>query len=230
MKIALFDIDGTLVWTHGAGRRAMRRALEDAVGAAGPLEHRYDGKTDKQIVREALRHEGFGDEDVDARMDEILDSYIEQLAAELDVEPHVAVLLPGVAAVLDAVEASDDIVLGLLTGNLMVGAEQKLRAVGVNPGRFMVGAFGSDHELRHELPAIAQARASAYLGVHVPSGACVIIGDTPTDVACARPIGARAIAVATGSFDLAALIACGADAVFSDLCDTAAVLRAISDA
>jgi phosphoglycolate phosphatase len=230
MRIALFDVDGTLVWTHGAGRRAMQRALLAAVGVAGPADHRYDGKTDKQIVREALRHEGFADGDVDARMAGVLERYLLELAVELDAADHGAELLAGVPEVLDAIEARDDIVLGLLTGNLVHGAERKLRAVGVDPARFVVGAFGNDHESRDQLPGIARLRASTHLGRQVPGNSCVIIGDTPSDVACARPIGARAIAVATGSFDVAALTACRPDAVFADLRDTEAVVRAIVDA
>lgn len=230
MKIALFDIDGTLVWTHGAGRRAMQRALAAMVGKSGAPDHRYDGKTDKQIVREAMRLEGFADADVDAAMDGVLARYLVELAVELGSDDHGAVLLPGVREVLDVIETRDDIVLGLLTGNLLAGAERKLRAVGVDPARFVVGAFGSDHEERPKLPRIARGRASAYLGRVVSGEACVIIGDTPSDVACARPIGARAIAVATGSYDVGALTACDPHAVFTDLTDTDAVLRAIVDA
>ena len=230
MKIALFDIDGTLVWTHGAGKRAMRRALTGVAGSTGPETHPYDGKTDKQIVREALTHDGLEDARIDALMDAVLARYLAELELELAREPHGAELLPGVGDVLDAIEARHDIVLGLLTGNLVRGAERKLRAVGVDPARFVVGAFGSDHELRHELPAIARERASVRLGRAVSGEACVIIGDTPSDVAWARPIGARAIAVATGGFDMAALAACGPEAVFQDLRDTEAVVRAIIDA
>ena len=230
MKIALFDIDGTLVWTHGAGRRAMQRALLGEAGAAGPEDHRYDGKTDKQIVREALRHEGFADAEVNAKMDGVLERYILELAREFEADDHGAELLPGVELVLSAIEARADIMLGLLTGNLVRGAERKLRAVGVDPSRFVVGAFGSDHEMRDQLPGIARQRASTYLGRPVPSDACVIIGDTPSDVACARPIGARTIAVATGSFDVRALAACAPDAVFADLRDTNAFVRAIVNA
>ena len=230
MKIALFDIDGTLVWTHGAGRRAMQRALGAVIGKAGSHDHRYDGKTDKQIVREAMRVDGFSDRDVDARMDDVLARYLLELAVELDAEDHGAEVLPGVREMLDVIEARDDVVLGLLTGNVLVGAERKLRAVGVDPARFVVGAFGSDHEERPELPRIARERASTLLGRDVPGASCVIIGDTPSDVACARPIGARAIAVATGTFDVEQLRACAPHAVFADLSDTEAVLRAIVDA
>lgn len=229
-RLALFDVDGTLVWTHGAGRRAMQRALVGVVGRAGPRDHRYDGKTDRQIVREAMRHEGFTDVEVNEKMDGVLERYLDELSIELGSNDHGAELLPGVAEMLDALEARDDVMLGLLTGNLVAGADRKLRAVGVDPSRFVVGAFGSDHEDRPELPRIACARASARLGRPVGGEACVIIGDTPSDVACARPIGARAIAVATGSYDVQALAACGAHAVFEDLSDTDGVMRAILDA
>ena len=230
MKIALFDIDGTLVWTHGAGRRAMERALGEVLGTSGPPGHRYDGKTDRQIVREVMRAEGFADEAIDARMANVCALYLQELARELDAPDHGAKLLPGVHAVLDALGARDDVILGLLTGNLVFGAERKLRAVGVLPERFVVGAYGSDHEDRSELPAIARERASALLGRTVAGESCVIIGDTPSDVACGRGIGARAIAVATGHYDVAALAACGPAAVFADLTDTEAVVRAIVDA
>ena len=230
MKIALFDIDGTLVWTQGAGGRAMRRALFAINGSEGPSGHRYDGKTDKQIVREAMTTEGFGAEIVDARMSAILERYLAELAGELSGDDHMARALPGVHALIDAVAERDDVVLGLLTGNVVAGADRKLRAVGLDPARFLVGAFGDDHEHRHELPPIARARAALHLGRDVRGEACVIIGDTPADVACGRPIGARAIAVATGHYDLAALAACAPDAVFADLNDTAAVLEAIVNA
>ena len=230
MRIALFDIDGTLLWTNGAGRRAMERALESHIGRAGAGEHRYDGKTDRQIVREAMRHGGLSDADVDARMDDVLARYLTELVVELDRADHGVELLPGVMDVLDALDRRDDVILGLLTGNLAGGAERKLRAAGVDPARFAVGAFGSDGEHRHDLPAIARDRASAHLGRAVPGDACVIIGDTPSDVACGRGIGARAIAVATGHYDVASLEACRPHAVFSDLTDTLAVVRAIADA
>jgi phosphoglycolate phosphatase-like HAD superfamily hydrolase len=229
MKIALFDIDGTILWSKGAGRRSMERALIAVFGTSGPDGYRYDGKTDRQIVRESMRHAGFSDADIDVRMDAVLDRYLEELAVELEGD-HGTTLLPGVASLLDAVEAHDGIMLGLLTGNVVRGAERKLHVVGVNLKRFVVGAYGSDHEVRSELPAIARRRASDVLGRDIPGTACVIIGDTPSDIACARPIGARAIGVATGHYDVAALSACGPDAVFADLSDTGAVLQAIIDA
>lgn len=230
MKIALFDIDGTLLVAHGAGRRAMERALVTTVGSAGPGGQHYAGKTDPQIVREAMRHAGYGDADVDQRMPAVLDLYLANLEAELaaaDHDPPAA--LPGVHEILDACEAHERIVLGLLTGNLSMGAERKLRAVGVDPGRFEIGAFGSDHEDRPALAALARTRAADYLARDVAGEACVVIGDTPADVACGLAIGARTIAVATGSFTVHELRAAGAHVVLSDLADTPAVLEAILD-
>ena len=230
MKVALFDIDGTLLWTKGAGRRAMERALAANIGTSGPAGHRYDGKTDRQIVREAMRHEGFADAEVDARMERVMANYVAELTIELERDDHGVELLPGVLELLDALEKRDDVVLGLLTGNVVHGAESKLRAVGIEFARFPVGAFGSDGEHRHDLPAIARDRASAHIGRPVRGDACVIIGDTPSDVACGRGIGARAIAVATGHYDVASLEACNPHAVFPDLTDTMAIVRAIVDA
>jgi phosphoglycolate phosphatase-like HAD superfamily hydrolase len=230
MKIALFDIDGTLLWTKGAGRRAMERALKANIGTTGPADHRYDGKTDRQIVRESMSLSGFSDADVDSKMDAVLASYLNELIVELDRADHGVEVLPGVHELLDALEPRDDVVLGLLTGNVVAGAERKLRVVGIDFARFPIGAFGSDGEHRHDLPAIARNRAAAHTKKTVLGSSCVIIGDTPSDVACGRGIGARAIAVATGHYDVAALEACNPHAVFRDLTDTDAVIRSIVDA
>ena len=229
-KIALFDIDGTILLTKGTGRRSMELAFLDIFGVPGPADYRYDGKTDMQIVRESMRLAGFTDETIDERMQSVMEHYLSNLFAVLEKPDHGSVLLPGVAELLDAVEAHDGIVLGLLTGNVARGAARKLQSVGVDPSRFVLGAYGSDHEHRPELPGIARERASAFLMREVTGAECVIIGDTPNDVACARPIGGRAIAVATGSYDLATLLACGPEAAFADLTDTDAVLQAILDA
>jgi phosphoglycolate phosphatase-like HAD superfamily hydrolase len=110
------------------------------------------------------------------------------------------------------------------------GARAKLRAVGVDPDRFTVGAFGSDHEHRPELPAIAQQRVRDELGIEVAGTDIVVIGDTPADIHCARSVEARAIGVATGRYDVSELRQHGAVAVFPDLTDTQAVVRAILDA
>jgi phosphoglycolate phosphatase-like HAD superfamily hydrolase len=115
----------------------------------------------------------------------------------------------------------------LLTGNLEGGAAMKLRSAGLDPARFAVGAFGSDSARRPDLPAIAAERAARRTGRSFAGVDVVIIGDTPDDVACGRPIGACTVAVATGFYDVAQLRAAGAAHVFEDLVDTRAVTAAL---
>jgi phosphoglycolate phosphatase-like HAD superfamily hydrolase len=226
-RVVLFDIDGTILWSDGAGRRAVFQSLEEHFGKTGPGEHRFDGKTDPQIVRELMRHAGVPDADIDERIDEVLDRYLALLREELGATEHGRHVFPGVRELLDALEARDDVVVGLLTGNIHPGAHAKLAAVGIDPDRFVVGAFGSDHHDRPELPEIARRRAERVLGHPVSGRDIVVIGDTPADVACGVSIGARAIGVATGRYSVDELRQCGAAAVFADLTDTTAVVRAI---
>ena len=229
MRVVLFDIDGTLLWSDGAGRRALHTALMEIFGATGPADHRFDGKTDRQIVRELMRHAGHDDATIDTRMDALLDRYVEALRHELAHPDHPPRRFPGVEELLDALEERGDVVLGLLTGNLAEGATAKLRAVGIDPDRFRVNAFGSDHEHRPELPPIAQRRARSVIGAEVPGDRVVVIGDTPADLTCGRGIGARAIGVATGRYTVQDLSEHGAHAVFADLTDTDAVIAAITE-
>jgi phosphoglycolate phosphatase-like HAD superfamily hydrolase len=226
MRVILFDIDGTLLRT-GAGRRSMERALAEVFGTPGDPSYRYDGKTDRQIIREAMRLAGFDDATIDERRPRCEALYLEGLATEVANPAHPAEVLPGVHALVEAVAARDDMLLGLLTGNVAAGAALKLHAVGLDPLAFQVGAFGSDHEVRAELPAIARARAEGHLGRAVAGSACVIVGDTPADIQCGRGIGARAVAVATGRYDRAELATHAPHAVFDDLSDTLAVLDAL---
>ena len=230
MKLVLFDIDGTILWSDGAGRRAMQRALIAAFGSSGSADYRYDGKTDRQIVRDLMRMEGHADDVIDARLPGVLDEYVIGLREELRSGVTLIQRFDGVLELLDALEAREDRRVGLLTGNIEVGACAKLQAVGIDPTRFSVSAFGSDHEVRGELPAIAQRRAREHLGLDVNGDAIVIIGATPADIVCTRGIGARAIAVATGRYTVADLAEHSPVAVFSDLSDTAAVMRAIDAA
>jgi phosphoglycolate phosphatase-like HAD superfamily hydrolase len=226
-KLVLFDIDGTILWTDGAGRRAVFGALVEHFGVVDPGDHRFDGKTDPQIVRELLKKAGVSDADIDARLNRILERYYALLREELDGADHREHVFPGVHELLDELEGRDDVVLGLLTGNIEAGARAKLTAVGIAPHRFVVGAFGSDHHDRPELPEIARRRAEKVLGHPIAGRDVVVIGDTPADVACGVGIGARAIGVATGRYSVDELRACDAAAVFADLSDTDAVVRAI---
>jgi phosphoglycolate phosphatase len=227
VKLVLFDIDGTLLLSDGAGRRAIQRALIEVFGAMGPSDYYFDGKTDPQIVRELMRLVGHVDEHIDARMEMLLARYVECLHEELGDPGHHPYALPGVPALLDELESKSNVVLGLLTGNLEQGARAKLEAVGLDPRRFRVGAFGSDHEHRPELPAIARQRLKQRLGHDVSGDAIIVIGDTPADLTCGRSLGAAAIGVATGRYSVEQLLQHDPLAVFADLSDTAAVTRAI---
>jgi phosphoglycolate phosphatase len=228
VRLVLFDIDGTILRSDGAGRRAMIAALREIFGAAGPENHRYDGKTDPQIVREVMRLEGHHDAHIDERMDALMTLYLGLLERELE---HGQTLVhPGIFDLLAALERRDDTILGLLTGNLREGAFAKLRAAGIDPARFRVGAFGSDHEHRPELPALARRRAHAELGVDLDGEHLVVIGDTPADIECGRSLGVRAIGVATGSYSVDELRRCEPHAVFETLADTERVVSAIVDA
>ena len=227
MRLVLLDIDGTILWSDGAGRRSMTAALTECFGTAGPSTYRYDGKTDAQIVRDLMTNEGFTAAEIDARLDALLDRYVSLLEEEL--RGRRLAVFAGIAELVDAVEADAAMTLGLLTGNVRAGAELKLRAAGLDPARFLVGAFGSDHAERPRLPAIAQRRARETLGLDVPGERVVVIGDTPADIACGRGIGARAIAVATGHYGVEELERHAPAAVFATLGDTARVMQAIRD-
>jgi len=227
VKLVLFDIDGTMLWSQGAGRRSMTAALVEAIGSAGPEGYRYDGKTDPQIARDIMRHEGVEPSRIDALVPALLERYVALLEEEL--RERRLELFPGVAALVERVEATPGLVPGLLTGNVRRGAALKLRAAGIAFERFRVGAFGSDHHHRPELPAIAQRRARETLGHDVAGGDVIVIGDTPDDIACGRPIGARTIGVATGHYGVEELARHAPAAVFATLEDTEAVMAAIVD-
>lgn len=209
---------------------AMERALTSVFGIPGSPEYRYDGKTDRQIVRDLMRLEGFTDDEIDARMDELLAAYVSALEIELASGQRSVLLLDGVVELLDKLDEDEKVVIGLLTGNIDRGARAKLSAAGVDPARFRVTAFGSDHELRPELPAVAQRRASELLGVDIQGNRVIIVGDTPADIQCGEAIGARAIAVATGRFTVEQLSEYNPYAVFETLADTPAVLSSIMNA
>jgi phosphoglycolate phosphatase-like HAD superfamily hydrolase len=227
-KLVLFDIDGTILLTAGAGRRAITAALAEAVGSADAFARiRFDGKTDPQIVRELLAAAGHAGADAEHRIEALCERYVTLLETELRDPRSRTTLMPGVAELLDRLEADPSVVLGLLTGNLARGAALKLRAAGLDPARFAVGAYGSDSGLRPELPPIAARRAAPHFGREPRGAEVVVIGDTPADVACGASIEARAVAVATGMYSVDELAACGPHAVFADLSDTDAVLAAI---
>jgi phosphoglycolate phosphatase len=227
VRLYLFDIDGTLVSARGAGRIALTNALLETFGTAGDVE-RYDfrGKTDPRIVSDLMQAAGVPERDIRTRLDTCFDAYVRELEALVGDGERVQ-LMPGIADVVRALAARDDALVGLLTGNIEPGARVKLRSTGLWP-LFRVGAFGSDHVDRRQLPAIACARARTGLGHDIPFERVVIIGDTPLDVDCARACGALAVAVATGHHAPHELSACAPDLLFSDFSDVAAAVGALT--
>lgn len=223
-KLLLFDIDGTLLTSGGAGERALRLGFRDRFGIDDDLSSvEIAGRTDSGIVREMLAAHRLPatPENIAA----FLDGYLHHLAQEIPRTP--GRLLPGILPLLDALQPRADIVLALLTGNLARGAEIKLRHYGVWH-YFEFGAFADDHHDRNQLGPFAQARARAQRGIEFPPERIFVLGDTPHDIACARAIGAKAIAIATGRFSQADLAAHAPDFLFEDLGDLDAVLAAIA--
>jgi phosphoglycolate phosphatase-like HAD superfamily hydrolase len=228
-KLILFDIDGTLLSSDGAGKRAIRTALLAESGTAGPIDdgYRLDGKTDPQIVRELLAAAGHAHADDGERVAAVCRRYLALLGGELAASAGKSRTYPGVPELLDLLEQRTDAVLGLLTGNLVEGAALKLQAVGLDPARFRVAAYGSDAAERPRLPAIAAERARRLLGRAVTGDDLVIVGDTPADMTCGASLGARGIGVATGHYTVTELVAAGAYAAFPSFADPAPVLEAI---
>lgn len=220
MKLLLFDIDGTLVLTGGAGMRALNRACEDLVGHRDALDGiPVAGRTDWIILQDTLHRLG---RDLDSELFVALrDRYLAYLEQEIELPGHgVKGVLPGVRGLLDRLHTRDDVFLGLLTGNFEAGARIKLRHFDLWK-YFRCGAFGDDAADRNALVPFAVSRARE-CGVRVTARDVFVVGDTPHDVACALAAGAKPVGVATGRFSVAELRATGADAVFRDLSDVAA--------
>jgi phosphoglycolate phosphatase-like HAD superfamily hydrolase len=229
LRLFLFDVDGTLVTARGAGRTALAEALERTFGTMGAID-RYDfrGKTDPRIVVDLMQEAGVPDAVIRGRLPACFDAYVAALDRLIG-DGHRVDVMPGVDALVEALSAREDAVVGLLTGNIEAGARIKLRPTGLLP-RFRVGAFGSDDPDRRRLPAIARARARALAGRVVPFEQVTIIGDTPLDVDCARACGAVAVAVATGQHPADELEACAPDLLFADFSDVDAAVRALAGA
>ncbi|HYM60573.1 MAG TPA: haloacid dehalogenase-like hydrolase [Thermoanaerobaculia bacterium] len=194
-RLALFDIDGTLVTDGGAAREAYAGALAAVFGFAGDL-HRYDfsGRTDPQITFMVLRDAGVPDAEIDAAMPQLWLHYISGLARHA---PGRVRVLPGIRALLERLACEESVTLGLLTGNIERGARIKLGGAALND-YFAFGAFGSDSGEREQLPPIAVERAGAIHGHRFSGRDVVIIGDSIYDVRCGAPHDATTIAIASG--------------------------------
>lgn len=221
MKLLLFDIDGTLIDPAGAGRRAAEGAFFDLFSVPDAFSGIHmAGKTDIRIMKEGLAAHGLS---ADAGiLPRLLEVYIDRLRREI-LRPEKK-LHPGVKELLSALQGIPGIQLALLTGNIEQGARIKLEPFGLNQF-FSSGAFGSDHEDRDLLLPIALRKIRELSGVSIHPGECVVIGDTPADVKCARVHGAFAAAVATGPYTKDRLRDAGADLVLEDLSGALEALR-----
>ncbi len=225
-KLVLFDIDGTLVLTGGAGLRAMTRACDEIIGHADALAGiPVAGRTDWIILHDTLARLG---RDLDRDLfDQLRGRYVAYLRHEI-LQPGKGFNgpLPGVPDLVRSLHERDDVYLGLLTGNFEAGARIKLERFDLWR-YFRCGAYGDDAPDRNALVPVAVGRAAACGIPALPPGDVVVIGDTPHDVACARAAGAVAVGVATGGYTADELRACGAAVVFDTLGDTARVVDAV---
>jgi phosphoglycolate phosphatase-like HAD superfamily hydrolase len=220
-KLVLFDIDGTLVLTGGAGVRAMTRACEEIVGSSDALNGiPVAGRTDWIILYDALRLMG---RELDEELFGLLrDRYVMHLREEIKLPGRgVKAVMPGVHALLEELQRRADVFLGLLTGNFEAGARIKLEYFDLWR-YFRCGAFGDDAKERDALVPFAVARARECGVPDLSPTDIFVVGDTPHDISCARAVGATPVGVATGGFTTDQLQQSGADIVFRDLSDTAA--------
>ena len=219
-RFILFDIDGTLTDSAGAGRRALNQAMFQVTGIEDGFRGvDFAGKTDLLIIREGLEKLGF--EVGDHMISLVADRYVANLRSEVAKgDGHVMV---GVRELIEGLKNTDGCVLGLLTGNVKEGARIKLEPFGLNQF-FSVGAYGDDGEDRNLLLPIALLRLREQRGISLNPSDCLVIGDTPKDVECARVHGAFSLAVATGPYPLKVLKETGADLVVPDLSATSQLL------
>jgi len=219
--VLLFDVDGTLVSTGGAGRRALERIFEVAYGRSDACAFPLDGMTDRAIVRTALRC--IGREPRERDIDAVLQGYLEILAQEVaSVDSDKYRIHRGIEPALHAAGLCSQAALGLGTGNIREGAKVKLTRVGIYE-RFAFGGFGCDHEDRAELLRVGAERGAERLGKPLLDCRVVIVGDTPKDVAAAKELGADSVAVATGRYTTEQLKAAGATFAFADLSEPGAL-------
>jgi phosphoglycolate phosphatase len=237
-KLVLFDIDGTLVLTGGAGIRAMNRACEAVVGHPEGLKGvAVAGRTDRSILMDALSRAGHTlDEELLARLRE---QYIANLREEIErpgrpqtteflgSRGNIKAVMPGIRELLDALQARDDVFVGLLTGNFEAGARIKLEHFDLWK-YFRCGAFGDDSADRNALVPFALERARRCGLPDLAAADILVIGDTPHDVACALAVGAVPVGVATGGYTPDQLRESGADIVFEDLSATEEFLKLLN--
>jgi len=217
-KLVLFDIDGTLVLTGGAGLRAMNRALKRVFGHDDGLNGiPLAGRTDWAILSDAVA--GVGRRLDPDLLETLRRAYVENLAIEIENPGRgPKAVMPGVRELLDDLSARDDVFVGLLTGNFEEGARIKLGHFDLWH-YFACGAYGGDAADRNALVPFAVERARAGGLPEIAAHDVIVVGDTPHDVSCAEAAGAIAVAVATGGHSVEQLLQTGADLVLPDLSD-----------
>jgi len=219
----LFDIDGTLIASGGAGEYSMRKAVRDMFGVEDGLKGvEIAGRTDHLITRNVFKK--FGVEWTPERAADFLDLYLGHLTVELPRKN--GRLLPGIIELLEALKARPNVALALLTGNLRRGARIKLSHYGVW-NYFEFGAYADDSADRDKLGPFAQERAKQAHGVDFPPELTFVIGDTPHDITCGQAIGAKTVAVATGGCPREVLARYGPDFLFDDFSRVDGVLEAL---
>jgi phosphoglycolate phosphatase-like HAD superfamily hydrolase len=219
-RLLLFDIDGTLITSGGAGEWALRDAMASRFGVQEDLKGIVlAGATDAKIAIALLEKNGI--DPSPANCAALLDEYLSHLEARIP--RHDGRVLPGMIELLNALAVREEAVLALLTGNVARGAQIKLTHYGVWH-HFEFGAFADDHADRNELGKFARARALERHGIEFPPERIYVIGDTPRDIECGRAIGAKTVAIATGHYSTEELSTHEPDFLFSDFSDTARVL------
>ncbi len=226
--LILFDIDGTLLSSSGAGVAAMGDAGRAMFGDHfDQTAVEYAGRIDPLIILDLLEAHGLPASDDEVRR--YRSAYHENLQRRLDVDTTAVSPCPGVFELLDALEDVERVRLGLLTGNFPETGSLKLRAGGIDPERFLISVWGCDspHEppSRDHLPDVALSRWRSHFGKDLDPQDAIVVGDTPFDIACARACGCRSLGVATGHFDVWQLEEAGADLAAEDLTATEEIIR-----
>ena len=223
MHVCLFDIDGTLLNTGGAGQAAMEAAIAEQLGDVGPIHGvSYAGRTDRGIIQDIFRF--YASKLTEGIRQNFITSYLRHLPGEL--AGRAGLILPGVVEMLSHLHRREDVILGLLTGNLLEGARLKLSHHGLDEYfDFALGAFGDEHVDRDDVARAAWAILSKSTSTEPSLERVWVIGDTPADVQCARAIGAKSLAVATGIYSRDELERARPDRLVDDFSDAEAVLE-----
>ena len=221
MNVCLFDIDGTLLDTGGAGQAAMESALAREFGVVKAVAGvSTAGRTDRAITADMFRFFGF--EETAQNRQRFISAYLEFLPEHLQARD--GAVLPGIPGLLETLSARDDVLLGLLTGNYEQGARLKLEHFRLHE-HFRFGGFGDKHHHRDDVAHEAIVELRRHYDGEVDIERVWVIGDTPADIGCARAIGARVVAVSTGLYSFDALESAGPDHLFADFADPAPLLE-----